>query len=508
MNLNDLMAMLPGLTEAHRPIRLRLSSDQGVLDDLLLVKHVSGSETLCGNLEYRLLCVATDAALPLKQFIALPVELQFVTDRGDLRSVCGIVAQASAGQSDGGLATYQLVIRDALALMAQRTNTRVFRNMNEVAITELILNEWRRTNPVLAQAFDFDLSHLTRTYPARELTRQHRESDAAFLQRLWKRRGIAWFIRPGKASQTGSDQTPAHALVLFDHAATLPQNIAGTVRYHRDEYLSLMEQCVDLFRSLGHYAADHQAMPLDDQPQVDLQSSIKQWENGSNTNPQGQQGGAPVIGITAPAGISFATPSSNVSYAGLNHDQVAQQHMQLTAGQRFNLNAGKGISLFSHHDGIKAIAHHGKFLMQSQHDDTEINAAKNIKFTATDGKIVGMAKEIMLVAEDGSFIKIGGGITLGTSGTIAHKGASFPFSGPATSSTELPTFGSGAPDQKFVLKYGAHSDSASLAPNRAFEITMNDGSIVKGISDAEGKTSLLQRDAMHIAAIRILEGQG
>jgi type VI secretion system secreted protein VgrG len=49
----------------------------------LLVKRVTGSETLCGGLEYRLLCVPTDAHLPLKKFIALPIELQFVTDRGD-----------------------------------------------------------------------------------------------------------------------------------------------------------------------------------------------------------------------------------------------------------------------------------------------------------------------------------------------------------------------------------------------------------------------------------------
>jgi type VI secretion system secreted protein VgrG len=33
---------------------------------------------------------------------------------------------------------------------------------------------------------------------------------------------------------------------------------------------------------------------------------------------------------------------------------------------------------------------------------------------------------------------------------------------------------------------------------------MSDGSTLKGISDAAGKTELLERDAMHIAKIRIL----
>ena len=166
MNLKDLGGTFSWLTQANRPIRLRLSRGIGDFGDVLLVKRVSGIETLCGGLEYRLLCVSVEADLPLKEFIALPVELQFVTDQGGIRSVCGIVSQAAAGQSDGGLATYQLVLRDALALMEHRSNTRVFRDRNELEITKVILDEWRRSNPILANAFDVDWSRVTGKYPA------------------------------------------------------------------------------------------------------------------------------------------------------------------------------------------------------------------------------------------------------------------------------------------------------------------------------------------------------
>jgi len=142
--------------------------------------------------------------------------------------------------------------------------------------------------------------------------------------------------------------------------------------------------------------------------------------------------------------------------------------------------------------------------MQSQHDDTEVNSARNVKLTATDGKIVLMAKEIQFIAEDGSFVKVGGGITLGTKGDIRHQAANFPFDGPATMAAELPAFESGSPDQKFILKYGAHGEDAVPAANRRFEIEMSDGSTLRGVSDAAGKTGLLERDAMHIAHIRIL----
>ncbi|NYE61785.1 hypothetical protein FHW58_002992 [Duganella sp. 1224] len=148
------MALAKELITDNRPLRLRLALPGGVNDDMLLPQRVFGSESICGGIEYRVLCVSANAHLPLKQMIAVPAVLQFVTDRGDLRNVCGIVTEASSGDSDGGLASYQLVLRDALAILEKRTNTRVFRNMDEVDIVLRILNEWRQKNPVLGTCFN------------------------------------------------------------------------------------------------------------------------------------------------------------------------------------------------------------------------------------------------------------------------------------------------------------------------------------------------------------------
>lgn len=148
MILHELPLNIPGLTEANRPLRLRIATEKGIVDDLLLVKHVSGAESICGGIEYALLCVSGHAGLELKQFIATPVELQFVTATGYLRNVCGIVSGAMEGQSDGGLATYQLVVRDAFSLLEGTCNTRIFRNASEVDITNIVLREWREANSV------------------------------------------------------------------------------------------------------------------------------------------------------------------------------------------------------------------------------------------------------------------------------------------------------------------------------------------------------------------------
>jgi type VI secretion system secreted protein VgrG len=850
MNLKNLSLDLTGLTEANRPIRLRLSNKKGVVDDLLLVKQVSGVETICGGIEYSLLCVSSRAGMQLKQFMANPVELQFVTDSGGLRSVCGIVGAVVEGHGNGGLATYQLIVRDAFSLFEKTCNTRVFRNASEVDITNIILREWREANPVAARAFNFDLGHL-KSYPSREFTMQYNESNAAFLRRLWKRRGIAWFIQPGAATDRGSDETPVHTLVLFDDPMSLKKNAAGAVRYHRDdgtekrdtitgwqavrtmtagsvtrhswdyaqawsmgsedlgindqgglgnqfaaslddylidvphagdnasdyrslgalrmqrheyeakffqgegsdrnmccgqwnavtghpeidshpdeerefvitelrieaennlpktlddrvrrlfalnhwsgdsggleqasaergvrytnrftcvrrgipivpaydpridlprteaqtvtvvgpvneeihcdelgrvkvrfpacrvkdhehaqgagasdsdrdsawlrvssgwasaqygaislpragdevvviflggdpdkplivgrvhnakmppptfsrtsklpgdrylsgikskevkaqrynqlrmddtpgqisaqlesehgrsqlnlgylthprcdgkanargegfelasndsgairtaksllisawkrldacgnqlsseEHLGLMQDCLDLFKSLGQYAAKHKALDVDPAPQAELKADVNAAATGSNTAPGGE-GGKPTLSVTAPAGIAFTTPKTMVSYAGVNIDTVAMQHMQLTSGERFNLNAGKGISLFSHMDGISQIAHNGKFLMQSQHDDMQIDSAKDIKVTAGKRLIIMAEEEVTLMVSGGAYLKLkGGNVEVGGPGPMTIKTDGHHWNGPASASTELPSFDAG-----------------------------------------------------------------
>jgi len=233
------------LSTAHRALRLRLAHAGELSDALstanLLPQRISGLESICGGVEYRVSCVASDPALPLKELIALPAEIQVVTDRGQLRRICGIVTEARSGDSDGALATYQLVLRDALAVMEKRVNSRIFRYQNELEIVQVLFDEWRHANAVLAGAFEYELDPLLdmRLYPPREQTMQYNESDAAFVRRLLRRRGISWTVRPGRSRGTSvdplHDRIPAHTLVLFSDANGLPENAAGTVRYHRDD---------------------------------------------------------------------------------------------------------------------------------------------------------------------------------------------------------------------------------------------------------------------------------
>jgi type VI secretion system secreted protein VgrG len=905
------------LTASHRPLRMRLGQPEGISDDVLLPQRINGVEAICDGIELRIFCVALHADIQLKTLIDLPVEVQIVTDQGNLRSICGIVTEASQGESDGGLATYQLVMRDALAVLDLNVDTRVFFNQAELDVVQAVLRTARKNIPALAAtfAFEIDTALSLRHDPVRRQIIQCNEGTGAFVRRLLKRRGIAWFFRAGRPAaadgQDGGDAsaTPAHTMVLFHDAKRLKQSPAGTVRFHRDsateerdtitawsgvrtlrpgrathfswdygnprgtsfmsssasseadqgakgnklaaglerylveaphvrdnfddlcslaqqsmarsdfeskcyyaeggvrdcgageyigldghpdleqhpveernfvilsrhitaqnnlpkgfdarvdrlfarnrwsvdgadlplagrnwfdsgemrflarmtcvrrdvrfvpaydprtdlphpqmqsaivvgpageevhcdaqgrvkvrfggmreqddangdrpagaeasyawvrvasswagtasgsglhfgalalprpgtevliaflggdpdkpiiigqlynkiarppylgagdlpgnrylsglksreirgkranqlrlddtagqisaqlasdhgrselnlgwlseprnqgagkargegaelctdaqlalragkgmllsawqrlngdskqldraDYLTLMQDCVDLFRSLGQYAAEHQGLPLDDKAQGELQSAVRQWDQGSNTAPQGAGGGAAMIGMTAPDGISFATSKAIVSYAATNIDTVAQQHLQLTSGQRFNLNAGKGISLFSQQDGLVAIANYGKLLMQSQHDSTQIDSAKDVKVSARR-RVTIMAEEIVFVAAGGAYISLKGGTPeVGGPGALTIKTNGHHWNGPASQSAELPTFGEGDFGRKPRL---LRASDGKPVKDMEFHVEPDGGSALSGKSDGNGVGGKVEGD--------------
>ena len=252
----------------------------------------------------------------------------------------------------------------------------------------------------------------------------------------------------------------------------------------RADCLALMEDCLDLFRSLGNYAAQHQASPVDEQAQGELQAATKDWSRGS---------------ITAPAGIGFATSQAIVSYAARNIDSVARQHVQVTAGQRFNVNAGKGVSLFAQNEGLSAIAHHGKLLMQSQHDSTQIDSANDVRISAR-GRVIIMADDIVLINSAGAYLSLKDGAPeIGGPGPMRVKTAGHHWDGPASKSAELPTFGDGNFARTPRLLRGSDG-----LPVKEMELTLQrDGAAaVSGVTDGAGAAGKIEADHVEQLAAR------
>ncbi|MBA4709088.1 type VI secretion system Vgr family protein [Aquitalea aquatica] len=273
----------------------------------------------------------------------------------------------------------------------------------------------------------------------------------------------------------------------------------------RKEMIELLDQCAELFKSVGDYASGSQALKIDPQSQTDLIESIKNWEKGSNTDPKSQGGGQSVLSLAGLGGLSYSSPKGIIGYAGLNYDLAAKKHLQFTSGEQYVLNAGNGISQFAQSGDFRLIAHQGQFLMQAQANDMVAQAEKNVRIMAVNGEVLIHAPTIRLVSAAGAFIKIDSNITLGTSGQVLIKAASKSMSGPATDSVPSPNFQSGPTDQKFQLHYpGSDGQKAQIAAHREYEVTLKDGSKLTGTSDAEGKTNILQDQAMQVAKVAIL----
>ena len=273
----------------------------------------------------------------------------------------------------------------------------------------------------------------------------------------------------------------------------------------REEMIELLDQCAELFKACGDFASGHQGLAIDATAQTELINHIKHWEKGSNTDSKAAGGGQSVMSLSSFNGLSLTAEKGIVGYAGVNLDLAAKQHIQCTAGQRYCLNAGQGISLFAQAGGLRTIANQGQVLIQAQNDQIVGEAQKGIRFAVVDGELVGYAPTVRLISHGGSFLKLDGNITLGSPGNLLLKVASHAQSGPASDSLAPPNFQSGPADQKFQLHYpGSDPANPQLAANRNYEITLHDGSKLTGVSDAQGQTPILQDQAMHIAHIAIL----
>lgn len=275
----------------------------------------------------------------------------------------------------------------------------------------------------------------------------------------------------------------------------------------RDEYLQLMQECVELFKSLGDYAGQHQGVAPDTQPHDVLMTTVKGWPNGEAAG-GGESSGASMaaIGITAPAGISIATPKTVTTHAGGNVDIVAQNHLQYTSGQRINLQAGHGVAMFAHSEGVSAIANQGKVALQSQNDDTQIDSAKNIQMTAGGGKLAGMASEqVVFVTSGGAYLKLqGGDIELGCPGSFTVKSASHTWVGPASMSTDFPKFDQGSLGR--VPKLVRATDGQPVEGMEA-EVRKASGELIKGKTDAQGKLAPVSSDQFEQLAVRFFKSR-
>ncbi|WP_084004096.1 type VI secretion system Vgr family protein [Cupriavidus pauculus] len=192
--------------------------------------------------------------------------------------------------------------------------------------------------------------------------------------------------------------------------------------------------------------------------------------------------------ISAPAGMALASRTDLQCTAAENLIATAGGHGDFSIAKRFTLAAGELVSIFAQKLGIKLLAARGKVELQAQSDEMRLVADKHVTITSANGRVVIEAKDELLLKCGGSYLRMSStGIEDGTRGDRTIKSAAFSRQGPSSLAQEMNTWKHADFDEQFVLRRSF--DGAPVA-NRRFKVIRDDGSVIEGVTDFEGRTGL------------------
>ncbi|MFW2161014.1 type VI secretion system Vgr family protein [Acinetobacter beijerinckii] len=221
-----------GLSAQKRAIHIQFSNQK--LNTQIFLQRIDGQHQLNEGFKAELICLSTNATIPLKQFIGSQAAIDTVTDHGQLTRITGIITQALQGQSDGSLTLYKLTLEDPTTLWKQRRNSRVFMNKSVPDVVEIIFKEWQQKSSLFASSLTLDLSGLSQDYDVRPFIMQANESDYDFLTRLMRSEGINWLIDEAeRIVALSSAAIQAQKLRLIDDNSQYQALERRQIRYHR-----------------------------------------------------------------------------------------------------------------------------------------------------------------------------------------------------------------------------------------------------------------------------------
>lgn len=209
-----------------------------------------------------------------------------------------------------------------------------------------------------------------------------------------------------------------------------------------------------------------------------------------------------VILGSAPKGMALVSgedmqlsASDNLTLtAGKQLDVGVQKNFTLVAGKQLSLYSREGAKLFSSQNDIDIQAQGGNLTTWST-QDTHISSGKKMVVTAQD--------ELTLIC-GGGYIKIkGGNVEIGGPGKLLIKNTGIRKAGSGSMQGVMKSFEPSTFDEKFVIRNALTKEPI---PGKAYKITMPDGTVISGVTDAQGKTSLIQGETLDDVILELIKG--
>ena len=206
----------------------------------------------------------------------------------------------------------------------------------------------------------------------------------------------------------------------------------------------------------------------------------------------------PHLILASAAGIATTTAQSTHIASDGDTAITTGKSVAIAANDGFFASVVTTLRLFVQRAGMKLIAAAGDIDVQALSDSINLLAKLNI--TQTGNRIVINAKEDIVINGGGSYVTFSkAGIEHGTTGTFVAHAASHSFIDPKSLALASNEMEKGHFDQTPVLR-----DLDGPLANRKFELTREDGTMIRGVTDAEGRMPIQKGIDMATAKLRIL----
>lgn len=206
----------------------------------------------------------------------------------------------------------------------------------------------------------------------------------------------------------------------------------------------------------------------------------------------------PHLILASAAGIATTTAQSTHIASEVDTAITTGKSVAIAAGDGFFASVVTTLRLFVQRAGMKVIAAAGDIDVQTLSDSINLLAKLNI--TQSGNRIIINAKEDIVINGGGSYVKFSkAGIEHGTTGTFVAHAASHSLIDPKSLALASNEMEKGHFDQTPILR-----DLEGPVANRKFELTREDGTIIRGVTDAEGRIPIQKGIDMATAKLRIL----
>ncbi|MDR5811275.1 type VI secretion system tip protein TssI/VgrG [Caballeronia sp. LZ019] len=280
------------------------------------------------------------------------------------------------------------------------------------------------------------------------------------------------------------------------------------------ETIARLTQARDVHESMARLAQQHGA-----QTSPSGQSEVVKSMKATNDALRGTGKGSPHSGgfpeftephltLASPAGIETTTAGSTHLASDKDLAVTTGRHISLAAARSLFASVLESVAVFAQKAGIALTAAAGKVRIEAQSDSVQVIAKKDAELVSTDGWINLTAAKGVRINGGGTVLEISpSGLVGFTSGQFLVHAADHGTAGARSKPVKMPL--SNLADAKvaehFVL---VEHGSGFLLPDHPYRVTLDDGTVLEGVSNELGETKLVLSESIQFGTVEILNSDG